>query len=119
MKTLTTLIATSVLLFGATAANANNLYKDPTSVTTESFNSRTQAYQAGINKLSSLKAATPDQLSDEIDLFVTGNMKKDTIHLKDGAFVTVQERMNGNGQLEYVGVVNIDVDYQYDFNDEN
>ena len=119
MKTLTTVIATSVLLLGATAASAANLYQDPTSVTTDTFNSRTQAYQAGINKLSSLKAATPEQLSNEIDLFVTGNMKEDTIHLEDGAFVTVQERMSGNGQLEYVGVVNIDVDYEYDFDDED
>ena len=118
MKTLTTLIATSVLLLGATSVSAANLYQDPTSVMTDAYSDRSVAYQAGMNKLSALESATPEQLSNEIDLFVTENMEVDSVELENGSYVTVQERMNSNGQVEYVGVVNIDVDYEYSSDDE-
>ena len=118
MKTLTTLIVTSALLLGTTAASAANLYQDPTSVKTEAFNSRDAAYQAGINKLSALENASPRQLSREVDLFVTDNMRANSVKLEDGAYVTIEERMSANGELEYVGVVNIDIDYEYSHDDD-
>ncbi|MDF4307069.1 DUF3316 domain-containing protein, partial [Vibrio parahaemolyticus] len=39
------------------------------------------------------------------------NVKSRSTHLKDGGFVTVQERMNEDGQLEYLGKVNVKVHY--------
>ena len=118
MKKLSTLVATSILLVSATAANAFTIYQDPTTTMTDTYSSRDAAYQAGLNKLTSLSSASPSQLAEELDIFVTDNMKEDTIHLNNGAYVTVQERMNDNGQVEYTGVVNFDVDYEYNFDDD-
>ncbi|CAH8226271.1 hypothetical protein VAEKB19_4320004 [Vibrio aestuarianus] len=38
-------------------------------------------------------------------------MNSKRTHLENVGFVTVQERMNENGELEYVGTVNVKVHY--------
>ena len=117
MKTLSTLIATSVLLISATAANAD--YFEAISsekIKTEVTDSRAAAYKAGADKLSSLKSATPYALSDEIGL-VRGDIEQDTVSIDDGAYITVQEQMAPNGKLGYVGVVNAGISFEVNEND--
>ncbi|RVU80670.1 DUF3316 domain-containing protein, partial [Leucothrix sargassi] len=110
---LSALIATSVLLISATAANANSFFEETSSktITTGFADSRDAAYQSGIDKLSALKSVSPYQLSEEVGLFES-DIQEDTVKVSEQSFVSVQERMNADGKLGYVGVVNIGINYE-------
>ncbi|TOL11662.1 hypothetical protein CGH93_04990 [Vibrio parahaemolyticus] len=69
-----------------------------------------EAYQQALSELNSLKTMTARELNKELNI-LTFNVKSRSTHLKDGGFVTVQERMNEDGQLEYLGKVNVKVHY--------
>jgi len=117
MKALLTLAATSVLLISTSATSANffgTTVKDI--LMTEKVSTRDEAYKAGTEKLSSLKASTPRELSHELNLFNSDIIER-TVKLNSEGYVTVQERLGANGQLAYVGVVNIDVNYETNDND--
>ena len=105
MKTLTALAITSALLLSTVAANAASL-------TTGAVASDAAAYQAGLQKLSVLKAASSRELSREFGLF-SPRVDKDTISLDAGAYITVQKKLSANGPV-YVGVVNAEVSYEFD-----
>ena len=113
MKTLSALIATSVLLISATAANANSFFEETThdTVRTGVTMSKSAAYQSGLDKLKELQSASPRALYNEVGLFAS-DIESDTVHLDSGAYVTVEERALPNGQKAYVGVVNVDVSYE-------
>jgi len=114
MKTLTALATASILLISATAANAASSYFATTikdTVMTDTVSSRDAAYQAGTQKLSSLQSSTPRELSDELGLFYQDDVIERSIELGDNAYVTVQERRGANGEVGYVGVVNLNVSY--------
>ncbi|PWQ93137.1 DUF3316 domain-containing protein [Leucothrix arctica] len=118
MKTLTSLLVTSVLLISATAANASNFERHSKDIlTTETASSRAEAYQLGTSKLSQLQSASPRQLFNELDIFSIDAVVS-SAHLEDGSFVTVQERMGANGKLGYVGLVNVDVSYNEERDDD-
>lgn len=111
MKTLATIVVTSALLVSAAAANAGEFERSETNtITTETTSSRAQAYQLGVSKLSALKAASPRQLTNEIRVY-TPDIVEETVRLEDDAYITVQERMDANGKLGYVGLVNIELRY--------
>ena len=117
MKALTLLAATSVLLISATAANASyfgTTIKD--TLTTETATTRAAAYQAGSDKLSELKSSSPRELSNELGLFSPDIIER-SVKLESDGYVTIQERLGADGQLGYVGVVNVDVNYETNEND--
>ncbi|PWQ96712.1 DUF3316 domain-containing protein, partial [Leucothrix arctica] len=110
-KTLTSLVAASVLLIGASAAQAYDFEQnEKDTVMTETASSRSEAYQLGLNKLTQLQSASPRQLFNELDIFSL-DADESTTRLNDGAYITVQERTAPNGQAGYVGLVNVDVSY--------
>lgn len=76
---------------------------DPTATSDE-------AYQQALSELNALKSMSAGELNKELNI-MTFNVKSRSTHLKDGGFVTVQERMNENGRLEYLGRVNVKVHY--------
>ena len=118
MKTLTSLLATSVLLISATAANAYNFQQHERDVlTTETASSRSEAYQLGANKLAQLQSASPRQLFNELDIASIDANKRST-RLNSGSYVTVQERMGSNGKIGFVGLVNVDVSYTEERDDD-
>ena len=119
MKTLSTFLATSVLLISATAANAA-YFEDNISSTlrTDMTDSRATAYQAGLDKLTQLKSASPLELSSE--LFISAHVDENSVHLNnDSSYVTVQERSLPNGKVGYIGLVNIDLGYTEEHEDDN
>ncbi|PWQ96710.1 DUF3316 domain-containing protein [Leucothrix arctica] len=119
MKTLTSLVAASVLLIGASAAQAYDFEQHTKdTLTTETASSRAAAYQLGTNKLSQLQSASPSQLFNELDIFAI-DADVDSAKLQNGSYVTVQERMGANGQLGFVGLVNVDVSYNEDRHSDN
>lgn len=112
MKNLTTLVATSVLLFSATAANAHTFLErsQKSTLITETASSRAQAYQFGANKLSALKSASQSQLTNN-NIKFSLDVDESSVRIEDGAYVTVQERMDANGRIGYVGLVNFEISY--------
>ncbi len=69
-----------------------------------------EAYQQALSELNTLKTMSARELNKELNI-LTFNVESRSTHLKDGGFVTVQERMDENGQLEYLGKVNVKVHY--------
>lgn len=112
MKKITTLLATSVLLFGATAANALTFMErsEKSTLITETASSRAQAYQLGANKLSALKSASQSQLTNN-NITFSVDVDESSVRIENGAYVTVQERMDANGKIGYVGLVNFEISY--------
>ena len=119
MKTLNTLLATSLLLIGASAANAYDFEQNERVVLqTQSTPNRGEAYQMGVDKLTQLQSASPRQLFNELDIFSLDADESST-RIKDGAYVTVQERVQANGKPVFVGLVNIDVTYTENRDSDN
>ena len=77
---------------------------------TEKVATRAAAYQAGVDKLAVLKAASPIELSNELNI-MSRHIDKSTVTLNDDAYVTVQERMGTAGEIVYIGVVNVGISY--------
>ena len=119
MKTLTSLVAASVLLIGASAAQAYDFERSKKeTVMTETASSRTEAYKLGLNKLTQLQSASPRQLFNELDIFSL-DADENTTRLGGESFITVQERKAANGQAGYVGLVNVDVTFIEDRGSDN
>ena len=67
-----------------------------------------EAYQQALSELNDLKRMSARELNKELKIL---SFKPRSTHLEEGGFVTVQERMNEDGQLEYLGKVNVKVHY--------
>lgn len=68
------------------------------------------AYEAALSKLNALEDTSSIDLNKELKVWSI-NVQPHKTHLKEGGYVTVQERMNNNGEIEYVGLVNVKVHY--------
>ncbi|WP_181389791.1 DUF3316 domain-containing protein [Leucothrix pacifica] len=75
------------------------------------------AYQLGLNKLAQLNASSPQQLGLMLNV-ISSNAEGNTLHLKDGGYITVQERMSTGGNTTYVSSVNVGLHY-LERNDNN
>ena len=113
MKTLPAMIAAS-LLIASVSATAATTYE---SITTPVASSKAAAYEQGVNKLSALKSSSPAQLERSLNT-AFGDIESDSLRLKDGGYVTVQERADATGRIGYVGVVNVGVDFEMHDSDE-
>ena len=106
MKTIPTMIAAALLLASVTAT-ANTAHDV---LLTSVAPTKAAAYELGLNKLSALKNSTSSQLGYTLNTPL-GDVEDGSIQLKDGAYITVQERVGANGKVGYVGQVNVDVSY--------
>lgn len=79
-------------------------------ISVASMTTSDEAYQQAMSELNTLKTMSVQELNKELNI-LTFNVKSRSTHLEEGGFVTVQERMNENGQLEYLGRVNVKVHY--------
>ncbi len=73
-------------------------------------NTKQDAYDAAFTSLSSLHNSSPSDLNRQFNIRNV-NVKAKKTHLKEDSFITVQEQMNRNGNIEYVGLVNVKVHY--------
>ena len=111
MKTIQTIIATSILLATVNASAGSIVQRTETeTLTTVAAATKAQAFQLGIDKLSQLASSSGQQLDRKLRVH-SGYADIDTLKVNDGGFVTIQERMSSRGQLEYVGIVNVDFSY--------
>ena len=106
MKTLPAMIAASLLLASVSAS----AFTTTETLDTPVASTKAAAYQQGVSKLSLLEGSTAAQLNYRLGTYY-GDIEEDTLDVKDGGYVTVQERVMADGSTGYVGLVHIDVSY--------
>jgi hypothetical protein len=79
---------------------------------TDAVGSKQEAYTLGAEKLLEFEGMSGRDLNADLVPIRSYVIGRDKTHLKDGGYVTVQERLNHQGQLEYVAKVHFDVHYQ-------
>jgi hypothetical protein len=118
MNAIKTTLFVTVMIMTSASAFAQPLFTGGNYVSRESMKTISvasmttsdEAYQQALSELNVLKAMSAQELNKELQI-LTFNVESRSTHLEEGAFVTVQERMNENGQLEYLGKVNVKVHY--------
>ena len=113
MKTLPAMIAASLLIASVSATAAS----DYETVLTPVAPTKAAAYELGVNKLAALNDSSPAQLSRSLGTSF-GDIQESSLRLKDGGYVTVQERADASGRVGYVGQVNVGVSYEMHDSDD-
>ena len=116
MNLLNKMLLTSSILLTSAAAIAQPLYTggnyisrvDHKTVSIEAVGSKQEAYTLGAEKLLEFEGMSGRDLNAALLLI----RSYDKTHLEDGGYVTVQERLNTEGQLEYVAKVHLYVHYK-------
>lgn len=119
MNLLNKMLLTSSILLTSAAAIAQPLYAggnyisrvDHKTVSTDAVGSKQEAYTLGAEKLLEFEGMSGRDLNAALVLISYG-IDRDKTHLEDGGYVTVQERLNTQGQLEYVAKVHLYVHYK-------
>ncbi|MBD1555726.1 DUF3316 domain-containing protein [Vibrio sp. S9_S30] len=120
MNTLQKIILTGSILLTSAASVAQPLYSgsnylsrvDHRTVSIDAVSSKQQAYELGAKKLSTFEGITAQELNSVFGFGRNYGSNQNTTHLEDQGYVTVQERFNHKGQLEYVAQVHLNVHYQ-------
>ncbi|EMB49790.1 acyl-CoA synthetase [Vibrio mimicus] len=118
MKSIKTALIATVIAMTSASALAQPLFVGGNYVNREEIktisvpptSTSNEAYKQALAELSSLKLMTSKDLLKELNIW-DFDVASRSVHLKEGGFVTVQERMNTDGQLEYMGKVSIKVHY--------
>ncbi len=124
LKTLTLVATLAVLSSGVMAGESAQFssggYINRTSSTalmTMAQGSKQAAFDAAFQELQTLKGSSSKELRKALSIWVTSPREADSVRLRDNAYITVDERMNASGAMEYVGKIN--VTYQYLERDDN
>ncbi|EDL52866.1 DUF3316 domain-containing protein [Vibrio sp. SCSIO 43140] len=115
VKTLLTsfIILTSAATFAQPLSSGGNYVSRVVhrTVSIDAVSSKQQAYTLGAEKLSEFKGMSGPDFSALVPFISYGGARNKT-HLEDEGYVTVQERLNNQGQIEYVAKVHLNVHYQ-------
>ncbi|MFT6984373.1 MAG: hypothetical protein ACJAT7_000160 [Psychromonas sp.] len=117
MNTIKTFALVTSLVFasaGAVAQSGEYNGRDvrqshATIIYTEATQNKQESYLLGLDKLHTLESSTAKELKKQLNAAV---WYQNSFHLKEGSYVTVQEKMNSEGEIEYVSAVNVIYHYQ-------
>ncbi|EKA5859678.1 DUF3316 domain-containing protein [Vibrio alginolyticus] len=120
MNTLNKLLLTTSILFTSAVTVAQPLYSggnyvsrvNHATVLTQATSSKELAYKLGAEKLAELEGMNGKELESEFMLVRNYGSNRNSTHLKEQRYVTVEERLNSQGQMEYVAQVHLQVHYQ-------
>ncbi|MBY8086213.1 DUF3316 domain-containing protein [Vibrio fluvialis] len=107
MKKALVILTTMTLSAGAFASMGTT--QQETTLTTDAYASKQQAYDAGFAKVNELKKMPSNELANELNVFDT-KLVQNSMKVKD-AEVKIEPFAKPDGQVQYRAVV--DVDYQY------
>jgi hypothetical protein len=118
MKTFQSIIlVASIVLVSASVsagllkASSNEVVQSNASTLVVSSSPTKQAaYKQGQSRLSQLNSLSSQKLSNILQVSSL-NLKGDTIDLKDGGYVTIEERMDIDGNLTFVNQVHVGFHY--------
>ncbi len=118
MKTIkNVLLASSMLILSANVLASTSIYgnygvhHDSKVINTQAVETKEAAYTLGLEKLEQLKSDSGSELSNEFVVSTGSFQEKNSVALDDGAYITIQESMNEQGQLVYNGLVNVSYSY--------
>ena len=118
MKTVKNLLlASTMVILSANAFASSAVYGDYSvhrsnkTIKTATVETKEAAYQLGLEKLTDLKDDSGAELSNEFALALGSYKEKNSVTLDDGAYISLQEMMNEQGQVVYTGLVNVTFSY--------
>ncbi|HEY5715294.1 MAG TPA: DUF3316 domain-containing protein [Psychromonas sp.] len=118
MKTIkNALLVSSMVILSANAFASAAVYGDYSvrsnnkTIKTATVDNKETAYKIGFEKLNQLKAESGAALSNELALSLDSFKEKNSVILNDGAYITIQEFMNKQGNIVYQGLVNVTYSY--------
>ncbi len=118
MKTIKNLLLASSMLIlsvnvfaGTGGYGYYGVYHDSKVIKTQTVESKEAAYSLAFDKLGQLKSESGSELSNELAVPLGFVQEKNSVTLDDGAYITIQESMNEQGQLVYNGLVNVTYSY--------
>ncbi|WP_298940575.1 DUF3316 domain-containing protein [uncultured Psychromonas sp.] len=111
MTTIKTALIASTMAILSTQAFAYNTtsHQATRTITTADMTSKAAAYDLAFDKLATLKTASPTELNN--DLGRVAFNYPNSVELNDGAYITVAEKINANGNTVYTGLVNVGVTF--------
>ena len=116
MNVTNNILIASTLVILSTSALADDVNYSTQTVKTMDASSKSIAYEQGMATLDSLQVATANQLESK---FWWLGMPANNMAVEDGAYITVLEKMDADGQLVYNGVVHLAVSYEADDNEQD
>ena len=118
MKTIkNAVLASSMLILSASAfasssiAGDYSLHHNNKTIKTATVDSKAAAYNLGFEKLNQLKSESASELSRDLAAPVSSFKEVNSVALDDGAYITIQESMNAQGNVVYNGLVNVSYSY--------
>lgn len=118
MKTIKNVLMASAMVvlsagaFASTSIDGNyGVHHDSKVLKTQAVASKDAAYSLAFEKLNQLKSESGSELSNELAAPVGSFKEKNSVALDDGAYITIQESMNEQGNIVYSGLVNVSYSY--------
>jgi hypothetical protein len=111
------LLASSMVILSANVFAGTALYgdygvhHDSKVIKTQTVETKEAAYSLAFEKSKQLKTASGSELSNEFALSLDSFKEKNTVALDDGAYITIQESKNEQGNILYKGLVNVTYSY--------
>lgn len=125
MKTMKTIVLAASIILVSASATAGTLQAGndvdrvgSNTLVVSAASTKQAAYQLGLSKLKQLKSSSAQQLSQALKVH-SSNIDGTTLHLKDGGYITVQERMDAKGNVNYVSSVTVGFHYLERRDDNN
>ena len=115
MKTIQSLILGASIILVSANSFAGPIYgsllrSESSTIKLSNEKTKQEAFKSGLSKLSQLKSTSTKQLSQELQIHGS-NLDGSTLHLKDGGYINVEERMNDNGNITYTPHVTVSFHY--------
>jgi hypothetical protein len=102
----------SANVFAGTALYGDyGMHHDSKVIKTQAVDTKEDAYSLALEKSKQLRAESGSELSNELALSLDSFKEKNTVTLDDGAYITVQESLNEQGNVVYSGLVNVTYSY--------
>jgi len=109
-KIKTALIASTMAILSTQAFASNTTTHQATRVVpTADMTNKAAAYDLAFDQLEALKTASQTELNNGLGRIAFNY--PNSVELNDGAYITVAEKMNANGNTVYTGLVNVGVTY--------
>ncbi|MGR5062286.1 DUF3316 domain-containing protein [Photobacterium sp. DNB22_13_2] len=116
----TTLVLFSLPSMASTPLIAGSKYSVQSNervITTETFDTRQDAYAEGLQVLNVLEESKPAELHKMLRVMAWGPKEISSLRIQDNGYVTVDEMMSSDGNVEYRANVNVRYEhFRYDNN---
>jgi len=108
MKMIKKALIATTLVFLSAQAFASDTYSETRVIKTADANSKATAYELALDKLNTLQNDSAVELNKDLGQI---SSYANSVSLNDSGYVTITEKMDANGNLQYTGLVNVSVSF--------